>query len=396
MKNIVICCDGTGNEIEANLSNVLKLYRILKKNADQVVYYDPGVGTVGRTRAFGRIITELRGVFGLMTGYGLDDNVLDAYRFLMENYEEGDQVYLFGFSRGAYTVRVLAGFLRLIGLLRPEQSNLVDYALTAYKQVAGEEDKFASAKRYQTILKPQRIKIKFLGIWDTVSSVFTQRPDRFYLPSRSTLPYTKKNSFVEVCRHALAIDERRRMFRVNHWDEPQLYKPNPFSDSEKDQDIKQVWFAGVHADVGGGYPEMESGLSKFALQWMIDEAKTHGLLTNTNMYNHLVLGHERKGGSNNYVDPNHLVEPHDSLAIFSKSGFSFMSILYWLMEFVPKSVSKREWLGRWAILFFWYFPLKEPRKIKKGARIHHSAIQKIDDDKDYDPINVPSNYEIEN
>ena len=113
MKNIVICCDGTGNEISENISNVLKLYRCLRKTPKttphQVVFYDPGVGTLARPDPWRKAWQDTIAVLGLATGYGLDDNVLAAYEFLVRNYEDGDDIFLFGFSRGAYTVRALAG-----------------------------------------------------------------------------------------------------------------------------------------------------------------------------------------------------------------------------------------------------------------------------------------------
>src|SRR5262245_11439004 len=130
-KRIIICCDGTGNEIEGNLSNVLKLYRIVRRDGEQRVYYDPGIGTLGQMNPWSRFQQNAKAVFGLATGYGLDDNILDSYRFLAQNFEAGDDIYLFGFSRGAYTVRVLAGFLHLIGLLHSDQLNIAGYALTA-------------------------------------------------------------------------------------------------------------------------------------------------------------------------------------------------------------------------------------------------------------------------
>lgn len=112
-RNLVIMLDGTGNELGRNLSNVLKLYRIAKKDQTQICYYNPGVGTISRPNPWARFQQTANGVLGLATGYGLDDNVLGAYRFLIENWQEGDRVYLFGFSRGAWTARVLAGFIHL-------------------------------------------------------------------------------------------------------------------------------------------------------------------------------------------------------------------------------------------------------------------------------------------
>lgn len=110
MKNLVVCCDGTGNEVSENISNVLKLYRVLRKSGkaapNQVVFYDPSVGTLARPDPWTKFRQDAIAVLGLMTGYGLDDNVLAAYTFLINSYEEDDNIFLFGFSRGAYTVRV--------------------------------------------------------------------------------------------------------------------------------------------------------------------------------------------------------------------------------------------------------------------------------------------------
>ena len=123
-KNLVICCDGTGNEISENISNVLKLYRCLRKTDKtaprQMVFYDPGVGTVTEPSTWNRWKADIHLVLGLATGYGLDDNVLAAYCFLVQHYAPGDRIYLFGFSRGAYTVRALAGLIHKIGLIAPE------------------------------------------------------------------------------------------------------------------------------------------------------------------------------------------------------------------------------------------------------------------------------------
>ena len=104
-RNLVVCCDGTGNEIGVNLSNVLKLYRMLGKDRQQLVFYDPGVGTIAKLASWGRLKQKLWEGFALASGYGLDDNILDAYRWLCSNWQEGDRIFLFGFSRGAYTVR---------------------------------------------------------------------------------------------------------------------------------------------------------------------------------------------------------------------------------------------------------------------------------------------------
>lgn len=376
-RNIVICCDGTGNEIEANLSNVLKLFRILRKTDDQIVYYNPGVGTISSSDTWSRLKSNALGIFGLMTGYGLDLNVLDAYRFILESYQDGDRIYMFGFSRGACTVRLLGGFLRLIGLLSPSQKNLCTYALTAYKKAAEKSD-FEIAWRFERVASTRRVPMAFIGVWDTVSSVIVPRPDRLYIPSFEELPYTKTNSYVEVFRQAIAIDERRCMFRINRWTEPQTYKPNPFDLRDGvAQDIKQVWFSGVHSDVGGGYPETESGAAKYPLQWMIDEAVAHGLQINRAMYDHLVLGHAREGGSRTYVAPDVTAKLHNSMTWGWK-----------LLEWIPKRSTLRDWPERISAFGF-YIPRCEPRRIDEGARVHHSVFERLDADPGYRPVNLP-------
>lgn len=377
-KNIVVCCDGTGNEIEENLSNVLKLYRMVTKSDDQLVYYDAGIGTIGTYSPFRRFTAKAKAVAGMAFGVGLDRNIKDAYRFLVDHYEEGDRVYLFGFSRGAFTVRALAGFIRLLGLLRPEQTNMIDHAYTAYKKAAEKND-FKIAWRYHRVLKTRHLPIKFLGIWDTVNSVMVPRPDRFYIPSFEALPYTNDNDSVEICRHAVAIDERRRFFRLSPWQPGQIYRSNPFhKDSQTYQDFKEVWFPGVHSDVGGGYPEKDSGLAKHALKWMVDEAITAKLHVSSRMYGRLINGASHGNSELNYVSPNHKGKLHKSLRH-----------LWWLIELLPKLSLRRETRPLWPFFLF-YFPFGERRKILEGSFIHRSALDREKEVPGYVFKNKPS------
>lgn len=376
-RNIVICCDGTGNQVSGNISNVLKLFRIARKDARQRIFYDPGVGTIGNENAWRRFSQDARAIFDLATGAGLDDNIIDAYRFLAETYQEGDRIFLFGFSRGAYTVRALAGFIHMVGLLRPDQLNICDYALTAYKR-ASETSDFEIAWDFGKVAAARRVTIHFVGVWDTVASMIVPRPDRFYLPSLRTLPYTRENPSVRAFRQAMAIDERRRMFRLNRWTAPQRFVTNPFVKPpvSEPQDIEQRWFAGVHSDIGGGYPEAQSGLSKFPLIWMIEEAVKHGLRISRTMFDHLALGEDMPGGKHPYVPPNPRAELHNSL-----TG------LWWVLEILPKSAKWREW-PRWVLLG-WYFPLAEPRAIDTGAELHFSVAERERDVPAYRPVNLP-------
>jgi uncharacterized protein (DUF2235 family) len=396
-KNIVICCDGTGNQIGNNLSNVLKLFRIMHKNDGQRVYYNPGIGTIDTDDPWTRLTQNTKGVFELATGYGLDGEILSAYRFLAENYHKDDRVFLFGFSRGAYTVRALAGFIHIIGLLPPDQLNIANYALSAYKSV-GERNDFQVAWRFSQVTGARPITIKFIGVWDTVASVIVPRWDRgIPIPTLQMLPYTRTNSSVKVFRHAKAIDERRRMFRLNRWTEPQSYIANPFDKTAPavDQDIKQVWFAGVHGDIGGGYPEEESGLSKFPLNWMIDEAVQHGLDINARTRNHLALGDNDPGARETFVRPDAQAKLHVSL-----TG------AWWPLEWIPKRVKYEEW--KWRLKFDgFYIPDGELRPFKlidlythteieqTVPRVHQSVFDRIDVMSNYRPLNLLPEYVVE-
>jgi uncharacterized protein (DUF2235 family) len=388
MKNVVVCCDGTGNDISENISNVLKLYRVLRKTGkgspEQVVFYDAGVGTLARPDPFTKLKQDTKMVVGLALGYGLDDNVLRAYEFLIDQYQDGDQIYLFGFSRGAYTVRVLAAFIHKVGLLWPAQRHLAGAALTAYKQTSASavarasEDGQATtdlAAQFARIVGSRAPTIRFLGVWDTVASVIVPRPDRYYTFDLQTLLHTQHNPSVQAFRQASAIDERRRMFRLQPWDGGQMFCLNRFDTTKgTPQDARQVWFAGVHSDVGGGYPEKESGLAKFPLLWMIDEAVDHGIEVNRQTVNQLAWGIQRKGSPYSYVAPDAGAGPHDS-----------MNAAWRLLEWIPKSNQYKEWNGRRSILGH-YLPREEPRPIPADAFVHESVMLRRQHG--YEPVNL--------
>ncbi|MDA9394898.1 hypothetical protein WN73_30760 [Bradyrhizobium sp. CCBAU 45394] len=410
-KHLVICCDGTGNEISENISNVLKLYRCLRKTDKtqprQMVFYDPGVGTVTEPTTWHRLKANVNLVLGLATGYGLDDNVLSAYCFLVEHYSPGDKIYLFGFSRGAYTVRVLAGLIHKVGLISPEQANLAGSGLVAYKQYSGSgrgndiadlkdvgsdddgplpQDKFDLAAQFARITSSRWPTIHFIGVWDTVASVIVPRPDRLYWPSFEELAFTLRNPSVKIFRQAIAIDERRSMFRLKQWREPQEYWSNRFvpDDKKEPQDIMQVWFAGVHSDVGGGYPEAQSGESKYPLIWMIDEAGKAGLNFNPRTVNQLAWGVHRKNSPFQYVPP----------AYTGKTGelHNSMTAAWRLLEYLPKSAKYKEWPERKVFLGF-YIPDCEPRLIPEGAHVHESVVKRMAVEPDYRPVNLPKTYQ---
>ena len=389
-RNLVVLCDGTGNELggalteqqqDIRISNVLKLFRITEKRKNQLVWYSPGVGTIGRNDWLHRVRHKASSFIGLATGYGLDDNVLSAYRFLVENWRPGDRIFLMGFSRGAWTVRVLAGMLHLIGLVRPDQMNMCDNALGTYKRAAA-EDKMPIARHFSRVIGARFPTIHFMGCWDTVASVIVPRRDRFWIPSLEDLPYTKINPSVATFRHALALDERRAMFVPSEWIQPQPYVPNRFRPTEtRAQDIEQRWYPGVHSDVGGGYAESESGLSKLALVWLLDESEKAGLKLNHPNYRHLVLGEPKQGGQHTYQKPDPAGKIHKSLIKF-----------WWLVEVLPKRVKTPMWPK--PNPFGFYIPFAQPRWVDPDHVLDPSMAARMQQDKSYRPVNLPVTAEV--
>jgi membrane protease YdiL (CAAX protease family) len=186
------------------------------------------------------------------------------------------------------------------------------------------------------------------------------------------------------------------MFRLNHWNDPQTYKPRPFDrKGDVPQSIRQVWFAGVHSDVGGGYPESESGLSKYPLAWMVGEAEAAGLETRPKLKAMLVDGEEVRPGSSTfgYVPPSPTAALHKSL-----TG------AWWLLEPLPKWYKLKEWPRRIVLLFF-YFPWAEPRPIPNRPWdgkpsdqpffIHSSVLARIAALGGYRPVNLPAKFDVE-
>lgn len=353
-KNIVVCCDGTANEFARDRTNVVKLFFTLVYDPhQQIAYYHPGLGTMeppGTLTTTKRLLTK---GLGLAFGWGLEADIRDAYVFLMNHFEEGDRVFLFGFSRGAYTVRAVTALLHMYGLIRPGNEPLVPYsirmmmAITSLREKGAEKNKdeldryFGMARECKDHFCQKGCNPYFVGVWDTVSSVgWIENPVR--------LPYTSNNPDIQIGRHAIALDERRAFFRSNLW------HPTPTGGPK---DIKQVWFPGVHGDVGGGYPETESGLAKIALAWMLREAGNAGLVIDKARED-LVLG--RAGGG--YVAPDPKAAAHESL-----------TLSWWPAEFLFKRhydwETKKE--GRRMNLF-------RRRTIPAGSSIHQSAYERGD------------------
>ncbi|NDK91594.1 DUF2235 domain-containing protein [Gordonia desulfuricans] len=292
-RNLVICLDGTTNEPETGFTNVARLFDVCVKDDTQLVYYDPGVGTMGSRAAVTQIGRAATRFGGMVAGYGIRDNIEEAYGWLCTRYRPGDQIYVFGFSRGAYTARALTGMLRTVGLLHPDALNLVPYALKLYTTrgpedvpAAPDEPKPAAVQEYWRLRNDFRTKfgnpdfpvpfrrtkqVRFLGVWDTVKSV-----GWLNLRARVEIarwPFTANIDNVETARHALALDERRRPFAEYRFAGEKLDR----------RDVQEMWFAGVHGDIGGSC-RPDSRLPDVALSWMVDEAHAAGIRINRKAY----------------------------------------------------------------------------------------------------------------
>jgi uncharacterized protein (DUF2235 family) len=370
-KNIVICCDGTGNEFGDHNSNVVKLYStLIIDGTRQVGYYHPGVGTMGAPTATNRVSKAWSTVMGLAFGAGLLANVGDAYRYLMNTYADGDNVFLFGFSRGAYTTRAIGGVLHMFGLLCPGNEGLIPYIIRLYarrtRRAGGMTHTFGVADDFKaTFCRP--CPMHFVGVWDTVSSVG-------WVWDPLKLPYTGQNPDILHGRHAVSIDERRCYFRNNLWGE-QL----------PGQNIKQVWFAGVHSDVGGSYATALSGLSQIALEWMLCEAAPLGLLIDPVKAAQVLARVPPPPVLPPRIPPTPPVPPNPA----AKANNSLTAV-WWILEFLPHSyydpVARKK---KWRI------PLGARRTVPENSVLHATVLEKLQVDPDYKPTNLPEQRQIE-
>ena len=352
-KSIILFSDGTGNS-SAKLfkTNVWRMYEAVdlglprKGERVQIAYYDNGIGTSKN---------KLLAIFGGIFGFGLKRNVLAIYRYVCRNYREGDSIYAFGFSRGAFTIRLVAALLASRGVVtykteaelnartedvlhdfhKKNKPNLVRFiakfgradrdALIWLKRLIS----FGPHYKIMTHFKP--VEIEFLGVWDTVaayggpSAEITRAIDNFIYPLTMTDHCLSEN--VQLARHAVAIDDERDAFHPVLWDEHDWRRKadkaaEPGTDAHRTflGRLQQVWFAGMHSDVGGGYPD--ESLSFVSLLWMMEEAKKACLRLLPghvrrirNMSNSLGPIHNSRGGLASY----YRYQPRKVDAFFHKS-----------------------------------------------------------------------------
>jgi uncharacterized protein (DUF2235 family) len=307
-RRIVVLADGTGNTVSEDDSNVLRVCRMLdlSRPEQQIALYDPGVGTRTTTDELRRALPPgmqfindqrdrestfalcVRWILGLGFGLGTDRNLRQLYEWLARAYEPGDEIYLFAFSRGAFTVRALAGLIYRCGLLRRDRVALVSEALRRYTkhyERAWNATNLRSLKLDVAAFRRANshpVNVRFLGVWDTVKSVGYLRP--------KNLPHTRHNPIVQTVRHAVSLGERRSMYAMTTWGgldadtRPATFVPARWGVERlgrppiRWQDVEEVWFAGNHADIGGGYPSDQRSPADVSLRWMVNEARHCGLL----------------------------------------------------------------------------------------------------------------------
>jgi uncharacterized protein (DUF2235 family) len=352
-RNLVLCLDGTSNRFAAANTNVVKLYAILDKRNDQLSYYQPGIGTFAPPGVWGKLKKWFVTRVDLAIAWLLEDHVCDAYRFLMRYYQDGDQIFIFGFSRGAYTARALAAMLYKVGLLTQGNEELIPFAWDVFKKER--DTKLYAAFRHTF---SRKVSVHFLGLWDTVSSV-----GWFWNPQY--LQFTANNPIVQRVRHAVALDERRAYFVQNLWGH----------DPREPTDILQVWFPGTHCDVGGGFVEAQAGLSKIALKWMVEQAKAFGLGINP-VAQAVVLP---VSDTQDYVAPNPAATLHESL-----HG------LWWIVEYLPKRIKDpaADFTTRWI------FHRGQHRYVAPNPKVHQSVVDRKKLVPSYQPPNLPTTFTV--
>jgi uncharacterized protein (DUF2235 family) len=272
MKRLAIFLDGTWNTLNNN-TNVWRLKSLTSESADQRVYYSQGVGTQRGEVARGGIM-----------GYGIDDEILEAYTWLIQNFDDGDEIFIFGFSRGAYTARSLSGLICKCGILKLGAPLSIEQLYARYRIFNATTIRMLNADglpknpsiEEQWLVKYSRpTKIKFVGVWDTVGSLG--------LPIGSLKAKVRKYRFLDThlrldnehAFHALALDERRKNFEPTFWTRTVRTGQAPAPDRPI-ENVEQRWFIGAHANVGGGYAS--DPLAQRPLKWLMDKAANLGLV----------------------------------------------------------------------------------------------------------------------
>lgn len=307
MKRIAVFCDGTWNSpVMAQHTHVRQLYLAAEQNANQVTAYFPGIGTGGKVNFF--VTNAINKIGGGAFGWGLRGKIVEAYEFISRNYDPGDEILIFGFSRGAYTARAIAGMIRKCGLLDRINGFNLRRAYRLYKKGGPEnhpdtahihDQRRALSPRFATSARDCKargndgsfmVRISYLGIWDTVGALGI--PEPLFGPlariwnSRYRFHDTDLSSMVQTARHAVALDERRKMFLPTLWGNLDVTR-NAYGqavdglnkgETGPDRPFQQVWFVGDHSMVGGS--GATRGLTAITLDWLARGAGATGMTWN--------------------------------------------------------------------------------------------------------------------
>ncbi|KAG8877598.1 hypothetical protein FRB97_003262 [Tulasnella sp. 331] len=411
-RTLVMCFDGTGDKFDTKNTNIVKLFSALEKDRsnEQLCYYQPGIGTyVSPNYMWSKAASKLFKTIDYLLAWYLDEHIQAGYRYLMNNYREGDKIIIFGFSRGAYTARCLAGMLDKIGLLPRLNEEQITFAYQCYSDTSK-----GSAKNAQDFKSTfcRNVQIDFLGVWETVSAVGW---------SNRTLPFSSSERIVKRFRQALSLDEHRVKFKPNPWHVPIPSEEEARQDpegylatedfhaySQRTTDVKEVWFAGCHTDIGGGsvLNDTEYILSNVTLTWMLNEliaadtgiifandllaqAKAFQVITapDTDQNGAGIRGTTNASASGDSKltrrstaasgKPSTIISVQEtspekdstSPMLDALAGWS----LYWILELIPTRHHIQDAQGHWRSQF--YMNMGRPRVIEQPSPLFHSSVK---------------------
>ncbi|KAF8481786.1 hypothetical protein DFH94DRAFT_691438 [Russula ochroleuca] len=386
-RTLVLCFDGTADEYSTNVTNVVKLYSLLRKDKveDQLCYYQAGIGTYFAPGIVKPLFQRFATLMDEAVAWYLYQHVLDGYKFLMQNYNVGDKVCLFGFSRGAYTARALAGMLHKVGLLSKDNSEQLFFAYKLYKSTSSSDKTLAHGFK-ETFCRP--VPIDFVGVWDTVASVGV-------VMGRS-LPFVNVNTTIRVFRQALSLDEHRAKFRPNlyHRGVPDKSSKLPGGKDEAligDQiyqtDMTEVWFAGCHSDVGGGNApnNAQHALADLPLRWMVEQivrAETQ-ILWDYDAFARWNI--PTTIGQNKPLPPSQGGATEDATeqdvqdALQPITDQLFKNPLWWILEIIPTGYKYQNPQGKWITI--WWPHFGRGRRLPPDPLFHTSVKIREDDAK---------------
>ncbi|KAK7203148.1 hypothetical protein BZA70DRAFT_283984 [Myxozyma melibiosi] len=404
-KDIVLCFDGTASRFgHSRPSNVLKLYQMLSRDSEQINYYQPGIGTYIGSESDDSISSKYRSfllALDSVIAYSFDDHIIAGYRFLLRYFSAGDRIWLFGFSRGAFTARVLASLVSCVGILDRGGEELVPCAWEIYKNWEAHgtpEDPRCRATAlvndFKRSFASQMPDVYFLGLWDSIDSVGLLRNRNFLKSARAATLHL---------RHALSIDERRSTFRhssiatLNHKSSRHSEDNSGYwfpTEDENENDVVERWFPGNHGDVGGGcWPrEDERGLPQLAdvsLLWMVYEARALGL----SFADDAIAALSSRSSSTSTRDII-AAKAHDMLSFTRDKGKGRATALkWWAIELLPWPYVVVQRDGRQQRK--WAPNLGRRRKIPGNATMHWAVKVKTEGDAGYRPRNVPASVRFE-